>query len=109
MPHLKDVVQNTHKEVIFLIRMLSGKKLLMFDFTCSLTGCQMLKYRSIVMKWLLVEVMTIDMIFGFTIFREQDSRAILEALRDERLNDPRERIEIAQSHAFYKPSLLGQP
>ncbi|KAJ6700041.1 GLYCEROL-3-PHOSPHATE DEHYDROGENASE [NAD(+)] [Salix purpurea] len=43
------------------------------------------------------------------IFREQPSQAILQALRDETLNDPRERIEIAQSHAFYRPSLLGQP
>lgn len=41
--------------------------------------------------------------------REQSSQAILKALRDENLNDPRERIEIAQSHAFYRPSLLGQP
>lgn len=40
--------------------------------------------------------------------REQSSQAILKALRDENLNDPRERIEIAQSHVFYKPSLLGQ-
>ncbi|KAJ0582595.1 putative glycerol-3-phosphate dehydrogenase (NAD(+)) [Helianthus annuus] len=48
-------------------------------------------------------------LYKILIKREQDSRAILEALRDERLNDPRERIEIAQSHAFYKPSLLGQP
>lgn len=45
----------------------------------------------------------------FWIFREQSSQAILQALRDETLNDPRERIEIAQSHAFYRPSLLGQP
>lgn len=42
-------------------------------------------------------------------YREQSSQAILEALRDETLNDPRERIEIAQSHVFYRPSLLGQP
>jgi glycerol-3-phosphate dehydrogenase (NAD+) len=42
-------------------------------------------------------------------FREQSTKAILQALRDENLNDPRERIEIAQSHAFYRPSLLGQP
>uniref|UniRef100_UPI001CB93405 probable glycerol-3-phosphate dehydrogenase [NAD(+)] 1, cytosolic n=1 Tax=Erigeron canadensis TaxID=72917 RepID=UPI001CB93405 len=48
-------------------------------------------------------------LYKILIKREQDSLAILEALRDERLNDPRERIEIAQSHAFYKPSLLGQP
>jgi hypothetical protein len=25
------------------------------------------------------------------------------------MNDPRERIEMAQSHAFYRPSLLGKP
>ncbi|XP_054800253.1 glycerol-3-phosphate dehydrogenase [NAD(+)] GPDHC1, cytosolic isoform X1 [Prosopis cineraria] len=43
------------------------------------------------------------------ILREESSQAILEALRDENLNDPRERIEIAQSHDFYRPSLLGQP
>ncbi|PWA92084.1 6-phosphogluconate dehydrogenase family protein [Artemisia annua] len=48
-------------------------------------------------------------LYKILIKREKDSRAILEALRDERLNDPRERIEIAQSHAFYKPSLLCQP
>jgi len=48
-------------------------------------------------------------VFDMWIFREQSSQAILQALRDETLNDPRERIEIAQSHAFYRPSLLGQP
>lgn len=42
------------------------------------------------------------------IVREVSSEAILQALRDETMNDPRDRIEIAQSHAFYKPSLLGQ-
>ena len=41
--------------------------------------------------------------------REQSTQAILQALRDETLNDPRDRIEIAQSHAFYRPSLLDQP
>ncbi|KAG1371177.1 Glycerol-3-phosphate dehydrogenase [NAD(+)] [Cocos nucifera] len=41
--------------------------------------------------------------------REVSTQAILQALRDETMNDPRERIEIAQSHAFYRPSLLGQP
>lgn len=43
------------------------------------------------------------------IFREQKPQAILQALRDETLNDPRDRIEIAQTHAFYRPSLLSQP
>ena len=41
------------------------------------------------------------------ISREQKSQAILQALRDETLNDLRDRIEIAQTHAFYKPALLG--
>ncbi|XP_026662243.1 probable glycerol-3-phosphate dehydrogenase [NAD(+)] 1, cytosolic [Phoenix dactylifera] len=41
--------------------------------------------------------------------REVSTQAILQTLRDETMNDPRERIEIAQSHAFYRPSLLGQP
>lgn len=49
------------------------------------------------------------LLMHFAFPREQLSEAILQALRDENLNDPRERIEIAQSHAFYMPSLLGQP
>ncbi|PQQ20923.1 putative glycerol-3-phosphate dehydrogenase [Prunus yedoensis var. nudiflora] len=36
------------------------------------------------------------------------NKAILQALRDETMNDPRDRIAIAQTHAFYRPSLLGQ-
>ncbi|KAB1222371.1 putative glycerol-3-phosphate dehydrogenase [NAD(+)] 1, cytosolic [Morella rubra] len=48
-------------------------------------------------------------LYKILILREQSSQAILKALRDENLNDPRERIEIAQTHAFYKPLLLGQP
>ncbi|XP_039066570.1 glycerol-3-phosphate dehydrogenase [NAD(+)] GPDHC1, cytosolic [Hibiscus syriacus] len=48
-------------------------------------------------------------LYKILITREKSSQAILQALRDETLNDPRERIEIAQTHAFYKPSLLGQP
>ncbi|XP_035544381.1 glycerol-3-phosphate dehydrogenase [NAD(+)] GPDHC1, cytosolic-like isoform X2 [Juglans regia] len=49
-------------------------------------------------------------LYKILISREQSSsQAILKALRDENLNDPRERIEIAQTHAFFKPSLLGQP
>ncbi|KAK3446640.1 hypothetical protein EUGRSUZ_A02311 [Eucalyptus grandis] len=48
-------------------------------------------------------------LYKILIVREEPARAILQALRDETLNDPRERIEIAQSHAFYRPSLLGQP
>ncbi|GKU89802.1 hypothetical protein SLEP1_g3893 [Rubroshorea leprosula] len=48
-------------------------------------------------------------LYKILISREESSQAILQALRDETLNDPRERIEIAQSHAFYRPSLLGQP
>nr|GME21225.1 probable glycerol-3-phosphate dehydrogenase [NAD(+)] 1, cytosolic [Ipomoea batatas] len=48
-------------------------------------------------------------LYKILITRQQKVQAILQALRDENLNDPRDRIEIAQSHAFYKPSLLGQP
>ncbi|CAI0374894.1 unnamed protein product [Linum tenue] len=47
-------------------------------------------------------------LYTILISRERSSEAILQALRDETLNDPRERIEIAQTHAFYRPSLLGQ-
>ncbi|MCH82556.1 glycerol-3-phosphate dehydrogenase [Trifolium medium] len=39
---------------------------------------------------------------------ESPVQAILQALRDETMNDPRDRIKIAQSHVFYRPSLLGQ-
>ncbi|KAM7270113.1 hypothetical protein ACFE04_029327 [Oxalis oulophora] len=48
-------------------------------------------------------------LYKILITREDSPQAILQALRDENLNDPRDRIEIAQSHAFYRPSLLGQP
>ncbi|CAI0439676.1 unnamed protein product [Linum tenue] len=48
-------------------------------------------------------------LYTILISRERSCEAILQALRDETLNDPRERIEIAQTHAFYRPSLLGQP
>ncbi|TXG70294.1 hypothetical protein EZV62_005229 [Acer yangbiense] len=51
----------------------------------------------------------LKILYKILISREQSSQAILQALRDETLNDPRERIEIAQSHAFYRPSLLSQP
>lgn len=47
-------------------------------------------------------------LYKILIKREQRPCGILQALRDETLNDPRDRIEIAQSHAFYRPSLLGQ-
>ncbi|KAA8519171.1 hypothetical protein F0562_013427 [Nyssa sinensis] len=47
-------------------------------------------------------------LFKILIMRELSSQAILQALRDETMNDPRERIEIAQSHVFYRPSLPGQ-
>ncbi|KAM7509048.1 hypothetical protein LguiA_019501 [Lonicera macranthoides] len=47
-------------------------------------------------------------LYKMLILRELPSQAILQALRDETMNDPRDRIEIAQSHAFYIPSLLGK-
>ncbi|KAM0951053.1 putative glycerol-3-phosphate dehydrogenase (NAD(+)) [Dioscorea sansibarensis] len=48
-------------------------------------------------------------LYKILIKRELTTGAILQALRDETMNDPRERIEMAHSHAFYRPSLLGQP
>ncbi|KAG0501416.1 hypothetical protein HPP92_001488 [Vanilla planifolia] len=48
-------------------------------------------------------------LYKILITREAPVQAILQALRDETMNDPRERIEIAQSHAFYRPSLLSKP
>ncbi|CAO2181780.1 unnamed protein product [Urochloa humidicola] len=48
-------------------------------------------------------------LYRILIKRELPTRDILQALRDETMNDPRERIEMAQSHAFYRPSLLGKP
>ncbi|KAL0383511.1 UNVERIFIED_CONTAM: putative glycerol-3-phosphate dehydrogenase [NAD(+)] 1, cytosolic [Sesamum calycinum] len=51
----------------------------------------------------------LKILYKILITREQGAEAILQALRDENLNDPRDRIEIAQTHAFYRPSLLGQP
>ncbi|KAK8609194.1 hypothetical protein V6N13_025501 [Hibiscus sabdariffa] len=51
----------------------------------------------------------LNTLYKILITREKSTQAILQALRDETLNDPRDRIEIAQSHAFYRPSLLGKP
>nr|GMD59578.1 probable glycerol-3-phosphate dehydrogenase [NAD(+)] 1, cytosolic [Ipomoea batatas] len=47
-------------------------------------------------------------LYKILIVREASTEAILQALRDETMNDPRDRIEIAQSHAFYRPALLGK-
>ncbi|KAJ0039140.1 hypothetical protein Pint_23858 [Pistacia integerrima] len=49
----------------------------------------------------------LKMLYTILIKREFPSEAILEVLRDETMNDPRDRIEIAQTHVFYQPSLLG--
>lgn len=48
-------------------------------------------------------------LYSILISRDALPHAILQALRDETMHDPRDRIEIAQSRAFYRPSLLGQP
>ncbi|KAK4411103.1 putative glycerol-3-phosphate dehydrogenase [NAD(+)] 1, cytosolic [Sesamum angolense] len=45
-------------------------------------------------------------LYKILIMRELSCEGILQALRDETMNDPRERIEIAQRHAIYRPSLL---
>ncbi|KAJ8646300.1 hypothetical protein MRB53_008048 [Persea americana] len=51
----------------------------------------------------------LKMLYKILITREFLSEGILQAIRDETMNDPRDRIEIAQSHPFYRPTLLGQP
>ncbi|KAF9688728.1 hypothetical protein SADUNF_Sadunf01G0018300 [Salix dunnii] len=50
----------------------------------------------------------LKMLYRILITREFTVQAILQALRDETMNDPRDRIEIAQTHVFYRPALLGQ-
>lgn len=45
-------------------------------------------------------------LYKILIVREVSCEGILEALRDEAMTDPRERIEIAQSMSIYRPSLL---
>ncbi|KAJ6307361.1 hypothetical protein OIU76_017201 [Salix suchowensis] len=50
----------------------------------------------------------LKMLYRILITREFPVQAILQALRDETMNDPRDRIEIAQTHVFYRPALLGQ-
>uniref|UniRef100_A0A7N0UQE1 glycerol-3-phosphate dehydrogenase (NAD(+)) n=1 Tax=Kalanchoe fedtschenkoi TaxID=63787 RepID=A0A7N0UQE1_KALFE len=47
-------------------------------------------------------------LYKMLITRDSPPQCVLEALRDETMNDPRDRIEMAQTHAFYRPSLLGQ-
>ncbi|GAB4827791.1 Glycerol-3-phosphate dehydrogenase [NAD(+)] gpdhc1, cytosolic [Ancistrocladus abbreviatus] len=46
-------------------------------------------------------------LYEILITREFACEAILQTLRDQTMNDPRELIEVAQTHAFYIPSLLG--
>uniref|UniRef100_A0ACD5T900 Uncharacterized protein n=1 Tax=Avena sativa TaxID=4498 RepID=A0ACD5T900_AVESA len=41
--------------------------------------------------------------------REVGTNSILQAIRDESMYDPRERIEMAQRQSLYRPSLLGLP
>jgi glycerol-3-phosphate dehydrogenase (NAD+) len=41
--------------------------------------------------------------------RDRPADSILQAIRDETMYDPRERIEMAHGHSLYRPSLLGQP
>ncbi|XP_020113853.1 probable glycerol-3-phosphate dehydrogenase [NAD(+)] 1, cytosolic [Ananas comosus] len=48
-------------------------------------------------------------LYKILIKRDLSTASILQALRDESMYDPRDRIEMAQSHALYRPSLLGQP
>ncbi|GLT31558.1 hypothetical protein SLA2020_062870 [Shorea laevis] len=47
------------------------------------------------------------MLYRILITGEFPPQAILEALRDEAMYDPKDRIEIAQTHVIYRPSLLG--
>uniref|UniRef100_A0A0E0N3R0 Glycerol-3-phosphate dehydrogenase [NAD(+)] n=4 Tax=Oryza TaxID=4527 RepID=A0A0E0N3R0_ORYRU len=48
-------------------------------------------------------------LYKILIKRELPPDSILQAIRDETMYDPRERIEMAQGHSLYRPSLLGQP
>jgi hypothetical protein len=41
--------------------------------------------------------------------RDLGTNSILQAIRDESMYDPRERIEMAQRQSLYRPSLLGLP
>ncbi|EMS55490.1 Glycerol-3-phosphate dehydrogenase [NAD(P)+] [Triticum urartu] len=41
--------------------------------------------------------------------RELPTESILQAIRDESMCDPRERIEMARGQSLYRPSILGQP
>lgn len=61
----------------------------------------------ITLQWYIVSAA--EHFFYTDLCREVSSEAILEALRDETMNDPRDRIELAHNHTFYRPSLLGQP
>ncbi|KAK8592187.1 hypothetical protein V6N13_062773 [Hibiscus sabdariffa] len=49
----------------------------------------------------------LKVLYKILITREFPLQAILDALRDETMHDPKDRIEIAQTHVFYRPSLLG--
>jgi len=48
-------------------------------------------------------------LYKILIKRELATDSILQAIRDESMYDPRERIEMAQRQSLYRPSLLGLP
>lgn len=48
-------------------------------------------------------------LYKILIKRELTTNSILQAIRDESMYDPRERIEMAQRQSLYRPSLLGLP
>ena len=53
--------------------------------------------------------LTISFFSFFFVCRELATDSILQAIRDESMYDPRERIEMAQRQSLYRPSLLGLP
>jgi glycerol-3-phosphate dehydrogenase (NAD+) len=48
-------------------------------------------------------------LYKILIKRELATDSILQAIRDESMYDPRERIEMSQRQCLYRPSLLGLP
>ena len=108
VPYTQNTLQNTDKKVrdfFFCWHILSR---LSFIILQQITPWLWLSYRNPLGDLITELWMWLDS-FSSLFFREFSTQAILQALRDETMKDPRDRIELAQSHTFYRPSLLGQP
>jgi len=104
MPHIEDAIWNTYNKVCWALLYTWS----LFIFTLAL---ELQFFDAHHLSGSVYFIMPRSAFWYFSCawtFREFTVPAILQALRDETMNDPRDRIEIAQTRVYYRPSLLGQ-